>query len=90
MKIFLKQNWSEQFIYGDKTPSVFVGREQEIKSLKSIIKNNDSNAILISSVRGVGKTSFVHKALDEIKEVFPVFVNIGHTLSNEDIEKEKK
>jgi len=90
MKIFLKQNWSEQFIYGDKTPGIFIGRKQEIENLKSIIKNNNSSAILISSIRGVGKTSFVHKALSEIQKVSSVFVNIGHTLSNEDIKKQKK
>lgn len=92
MKISLKQNWSEQFIYGDKTPGFFVGREQEIKNLKSIIINNDSSAILVSSVRGVGKTSFVHKALSEIgkDKITPFFVNIGHTLAIEDTEKEKQ
>ncbi len=90
MKIFLKQNWSEQFIYGDKTPGIFVGREQERKSLKSIIINNDSSAILVSSVRGVGKTSFIHKTLSEIQKVYPIFVNIGHTLSYDKIENNKK
>ena len=89
MRIFLEKNWSEQFIYGDETPGFFVGRKQEIKSLKSVINNNNSSAILISSVRGVGKTSFVHKALDEIKRVYPVFVNIGHTFSNEDVGEKK-
>lgn len=91
MKIFLNKNWSEQFVYSDKTPGIFVGREQEIRNLKNIIINNDSSAILVSSVRGVGKTSFVHKALSEIKDqITPFFVNIGHTLAIKDIEKDKK
>jgi len=68
MRIYLKQNWSEQFIYGDKTPGVFVGRRQEINWLKSIVLHNDSSAVLVSSIRGVGKTSFIHKVLSEIKE----------------------
>jgi len=92
MEIYLKNNWSEQFIYNDKTKGFFAGREQEIKNLKSVITNNDSSAILISSVRGVGKTSFVHKALSEIGEdkITPFFVNIGHTLAIEDIKKNKQ
>lgn len=92
MQVLLKQNWSEQFTYGDKTPGFFVGRKQEIIGLKNIIKNNDSSAILISSVRGVGKTSFVHKALSEINKdkIITFFVNIGHTLSIKDIAKEKQ
>ena len=80
--IKLKSNWSEPFIYGDKSPGYFVGRENEKKSLKSIIENNNSSSILISSVRGVGKTSFVHKTLSEIKNAKPIFVNIGHAISS--------
>jgi len=90
MKVYLEPNWSEQFIYGDKTPGFFVGREQEIKGLKNVIKNNDSSAILISSIRGVGKSSFVHRALTDLDDILPVFINIGHTLSNEDIKKQKQ
>lgn len=91
MKFYLQKNWAEQFAYGDDTPGFFVGRTQEVKSLVSAIKNNDSSTILVSSVRGVGKTSFVHKALSDIKdEIIPFFVNIGHTLSIDDVEKKKK
>lgn len=90
MKIYLKQNWSEQFIYGDKTPGFFVGREQEINSLKNIIIGNASSAVLIASVRGIGKTSFVHKTLSEIENIHPVFVNIGHALANTDPKNDKK
>lgn len=82
MKIYLKRNWSEQFIYGDKSPGFFVGREQEINSLKNIILGNASSAVLIASIRGIGKTSFVHKTLSEIENIHPVFVNIGHALAN--------
>ena len=90
MKIYLKQNWSEQFIYGDKTPGYFEGREQEIKSLKNIIKGNVASAVLIASVRGVGKTSFVHKTLSEIKDVYPIFVNISQALTNSERPNDKK
>jgi len=92
MKTYLKKNWSEQFIYGDKTPGIFVGREQERKSLQNVINGNTSSAVLVSSVRGAGKTSFVHKTLSEMDNVRPIFVNIGHALANTDVnnEKEKK
>lgn len=94
MKIYLKSNWSEQFNYGDKTPWFFAWRSQEIKNIKSIIQHNDSSAILVSSVRWVWKTSFVHKSLSEFKDnskYIPVFVNIGHTLSIwKDIDKKKQ
>lgn len=90
MKIYLKQNWSEQFIYGDGTSGYFVGRDHEVKALKNVITGNDSSAVLISSVRGVGKTSFVHKALSEMDSAHPVFVNIGHALANADDEAKNK
>ena len=81
-KIYLKNNWAETFVYGDKTPGVYVGREDELQSLRFTLVNNDSASILISSVRGVGKTSFVHKALSEAaKDVHPIFVNAGHVMS---------
>ena len=92
MKIELQKNWSEQFICGDETPGYFVGRQKEVDSLKNIILENDSSSILVSSVRGVGKTSFVHKTISEAqkhnKDVVSVFVNIGHTLANGDNDKE--
>ena len=52
-----------------------------MNSLKHAIKNNTSSTILVSSVRGIGKTSFVHRALSDIREeIVPIFVNVGHTL----------
>lgn len=81
-KVYLKNNWAETFVFGDKTPGVYVGREDELQNLKFTLVNNDSASILISSVRGVGKTSFVHKALSEAaKDVHPIFVNAGHVMS---------
>ncbi len=81
-KVYLKNNWAETFVFGDKTPGVYVGREDELQNLKFTLVNNDSASILISSVRGVGKTSFVHKALSEAaKGVHPIFVNAGHVMS---------
>lgn len=82
-KIFLKNNWAEPFIYGDESPGTFVGRKDELESLEFALLNNDSGAILISAVRGVGKTSFVHKALSDTKgKVYPIFVNSGDVVSS--------
>ena len=81
-KVYLKNNWAETFVYGDKTPGIYVGREDELQSLQFTLVNNDSASILISSVRGVGKTSFVHKALSGVtKDAHPIFVNAGHVMS---------
>ncbi|MBP8708373.1 MAG: ATP-binding protein [Caldisericia bacterium] len=69
MIIKLKENWSEQFIFeDDDNPGYFTGRRKEIDSLKSILRNNNSSSILVSSVRGIGKSSFVHKAIKELSE----------------------
>lgn len=93
VKVFLKKNWSESFIFGDTSPGVFIGRKDELESLKFALLNNDSGAILVSAVRGVGKTSFVHKALSEMgNSVHPIFVNAGHVLSSlksEDLPKKE-
>lgn len=83
-KVYLKNNWAETFVYGDdETPGVYVGREHELQSLQSTLLNNDSASVLISSVRGVGKTSFVHKALSTAgNKIRPIFVNAGHVMSS--------
>ena len=91
MKIYLKNNWFEQFIYGDKTPWVFVWREKERMILKNIIQNSYSSSILVSSVRWVWKTSFVHYTLNEIKEeISPFFVNLWHSFVQEEDKENKK
>lgn len=82
MKISLKSNWSEQFIYGDDSSGYFAGRREEIDSLKNILQHNNSSSILLSSVRGLGKTSFVHKTVSELKteakkQVIPFFLNFS-------------
>lgn len=82
MKLYLRKKWSDQFGFDEeKSRNVFIGREREISSLKHAIRNNTSSTILVSSVRGVGKTSFVHRAISDIRdEISPIFVNVGHTL----------
>src|SRR3989338_4629494 len=48
--------------------SIFCGREQEVFRLKNIITNRPSATVLISGVRGVGKTSFVRETLRQLKK----------------------
>lgn len=90
MRVFLNKHWSDQFGFEEEKSSlVFVGRDREVKSLKHVILNNTSSTTLVSSIRGMGKTSFVQRALADIRnEIIPVFVNVGHTL-REDISDEK-
>lgn len=91
MKIYLKNNWFEQFIYWDESPWVFIWRDKEKRILKNIIQNSDSSSILVSSVRWVWKTSFVHYSLKEIEnDIFPFFVNLWHSFIGEDSKKKKK
>lgn len=91
MKVYLKINWFEQFIYWDITPWVFIWREKERNILKNIILNSHSSSILVSSVRWVWKTSFVHYSLNEIeKEIYPFFVNLWHSFIEKDDKQKKK
>ncbi|TAJ12886.1 hypothetical protein EPO56_03615 [Patescibacteria group bacterium] len=90
MKLYFRDHWSEQFGFGkDRNEHVFIGRVKEVNSLKHAISNNTSSTILVSAVRGVGKTTFVHRALSEIRnEIIPIFVNVGHTLRDASKEKD--
>lgn len=67
MKVNLARNWSESFSYYNKD-GYFIGRRKEIKSLSSIIRENSCSSILISSSKGVGKTSFVHKTIVNLED----------------------
>jgi len=46
--------------------SIFYGRNDEVNRLKNLIQNRDSSTVLVSGVRGVGKTSFVREVLRRI------------------------
>ena len=71
--------------------TVFKGRKNEIRRLKSLIMFRKSASILISGVRGIGKTAFVHEALrqtrKELETTFPIiditFANIVGNKPNE-------
>lgn len=54
-------------VEAESSASTFCGREHELSRLKHTVSNRPSAAILISGVRGVGKTSFVREALRQLK-----------------------
>ena len=44
----------------------FIGREREIEELTRRLQHSDGGSFLITGYRGVGKTSFVHQALNNL------------------------
>jgi serine/threonine protein kinase len=44
----------------------FIGREREIEELTRRLQHSDGGSFLITGYRGVGKTSFVHQALNHL------------------------
>ena len=50
-----------------KEPDFFVGRKQLLNSFKDVLTNGNSRgAFLVTGYRGMGKTSFVNKAINEL------------------------
>lgn len=70
MKITLKQDWdiSSQPPNRNGRHNIghFVGRKKELSLLQNELSRKSQGAILISGYRGVGKTAFVYKALQNI------------------------
>lgn len=92
MKIYLKKDWAK-FIDFDNQDSIFVGRDKELQHLKSYVINNDTGSILVSGIRGVGKTSFVYKLIQELMEYYkktsnpkliPILINASQLNLKED------
>jgi exonuclease VII small subunit len=52
----------------EEVDTKFIGRENELAQLREWIKKGKSGNYLVSGHRGMGKTSFVGKALNEIQE----------------------
>ena len=50
----------------------FVGRERELREFIQRIILSDGGAFLITGYRGIGKTSFVNRAVQDIKENLPL------------------
>lgn len=92
MKIILKQDWDipVQIPSKEQFPKTghFVGRKAELAIFVNELLRREQGAILVTGYRGVGKTSFVHKALHELfeqydkKKLLLVLVNGNHLESD--------
>lgn len=101
MKITLADDWDyppNPFPDKKEKQGHFVGRKAEVSLLANDLIRKDSGSILISGMRGVGKTSLVYAALNEVKRLernggrtlLPVILNasqLQHHLKNEESEK---
>jgi Cdc6-like AAA superfamily ATPase len=80
--IYLEPSWAKFYDYKTNQGS-FIGREKEVLHLKNTILNSDSGSILVSGVRGSGKTTFVYKVINELikespKNLVPIIINAAH------------
>ncbi len=66
MKIYLKNEWATPITL-ENSKGIYVGRKDNLLSLQKQLMNRKSS-ILISGVRGVGKTTLVYKAINDLKE----------------------
>lgn len=82
MEITLKNNWDIpiRFPYSkSKIKGLFIGRKKELSFLINELKRRETGSILVCGHRGVGKTSFVYKAIWELKKkdstIIPILLN---------------
>jgi len=82
MEIKLKKNWDIpiRFPYTkSKIKGLFIGRKKELSFLINELKRRETGSILVCGHRGVGKTSFVYKAIWELKKkdntIIPILLN---------------
>lgn len=76
--LVLKKDWDYP-PHPEKEKGHFIGRKDELCRLIDNLLRRDSGSILVSGDRGVGKTSLVYKALQEVKKqnkkTIPVILN---------------
>lgn len=77
INLILKKDWDYP-PHPEKEQGHFIGRKEELCRLIDNLLRRDSGSILVSGDRGVGKTSLVYKALQEVKKqknntIFVVF-----------------
>ena len=71
MKIVLKDDWDVSLrppLFGRDVVGHFAGREKEISRLVNELQRKKSGSIFVTGHRGVGKTSFVYKAISDVYE----------------------
>lgn len=67
INLVLKKDWDYP-PHPEKEQGHFIGRKDELRRLIDNYIRRDSGSILVSGDRGVGKTSLVYKALQEVKK----------------------
>lgn len=85
MKIILKDDWDVSLrppLFGNDVVGHFAGRNKEILRLVNELLRKNSGSIVVTGHRGVGKTSFVYKALSDVYEkdecdILIVLLNAG-------------
>lgn len=93
MKIYINKNWATPTTL-ENDNGIYVGREDELRLFQTHLSNRNST-ILISGVRGVGKTSFVYKAINNLKKqyalqkdkkrIIPVTINATSLVNDNEI-----
>lgn len=61
--IQLKDGWDIGSKYDDECDAFYVGRQDEVDRLSEWLKRDQGGSVLISGVRGVGKTSYVYESI---------------------------
>ena len=92
LKFKLKKGGRNPIDVGADT-STFCGREPDIRRLTHLVLNRESASVLISGVRGVGKTSFVREVLrritkDKDKKLKTVYISLADISLDEDKKEE--
>jgi hypothetical protein len=59
--------------YQPEKNTAFIGRTDQVQDLALRILFSDGGAVLVTGYRGVGKTSFVEKALAEAQRLMPLY-----------------
>src|ERR1700730_17427018 len=62
-RVLFRPGWDARPRYENEDPGVFVGRDELLERMKNNFVSKPSGTILISGVRGVGKTALVDRAL---------------------------
>lgn len=89
MNVFLKRNWAKRINLNDNE-GFFCGRTDDLTNLESFLLNNDNGSVLLSGLRGVGKTSFIYKVLNNLKAnlkqkiLVPVFIDANRINISDD------
>jgi AAA ATPase domain len=89
LKLTLLKDWDIPVnlpISGEATRGHFAGRNFELAALTNEFVRRTNGAILVSGHRGAGKTSLVHRALNDARRrnqrILPILVNAGHLRGN--------